>query len=346
MLGFIQCLHEQARLHPSMMPQDVVKLCYQAAFGAEHMLCDTERARKYFSEEYACVVPKKEPLYEMLSESVCRINMREWKRSDMPSEWLFNMFLLSAKNFRRGDIEEYFSAAGSAELPFSSDEWERFLEKYRLGGIRAVHHSDRYRENEAPSYRIVGAEYVGILDILKKISELKNKCVVAIDGRAAAGKTTLAEKLGSVMNAPVIHMDDFFLPPELRTQERFSEAGGNIHYERFAKEVLPHLASKDGFEYRIFDCGLMNYGGAKKIPESDIYIVEGAYSFHPRFGNYADLKIFCDVDADVQMNRITKRNGEEMAEKFKSIWIPLEEKYFDRYAVGEKADVVKYLNYN
>ena len=31
-------LKEQFVLHPSMMPSDVAKLCYQAAMGAEHLL--------------------------------------------------------------------------------------------------------------------------------------------------------------------------------------------------------------------------------------------------------------------------------------------------------------------
>ena len=61
--------------------------------------------------------------------------------------------------------------------------------------------------------------------------------IIAIDGRAASGKSTLAQQLGELLDADVIHMDDFFLPPSLRTKERLSEPGGNVHYERFAEEV-------------------------------------------------------------------------------------------------------------
>ena len=35
--------------------------------------------------------------------------------------------------------------------------------------------------------------------------------LIAIDGRCAAGKTTFAEKLSSIMECSVIHMDHFFL---------------------------------------------------------------------------------------------------------------------------------------
>ena len=65
--------------------------------------------------------------------------------------------------------------------------------------------------------------------------------VIAVDGRAAAGKTTFAEELAVTLGGAVVHMDDFFLPGELRTPERLAAPGGNVHAERFAEEVLPFL---------------------------------------------------------------------------------------------------------
>ena len=48
-------LLEQCAIHPSMQPQDVVKLCYQASFGAEHLLEDFAAAQNYFMEEFEAV---------------------------------------------------------------------------------------------------------------------------------------------------------------------------------------------------------------------------------------------------------------------------------------------------
>ena len=39
-MNFSDHLKKQLSLHPSMQPQDIVKLCYQAAFGAEPLLPD------------------------------------------------------------------------------------------------------------------------------------------------------------------------------------------------------------------------------------------------------------------------------------------------------------------
>ena len=88
--------------------------------------------------------------------------------------------------------------------------------------------------------------------------------IIAIDGRCAAGKTTLAARLVKELGGDVIHMDDFFLPPALRTPERRSEPGGNVHYERFLTEVLPNLRSGRPFSYRRFDCSRMTLG--EEIP--------------------------------------------------------------------------------
>lgn len=40
--GSVPNLAEQMRIHPSMTPRDIAKLCYQAARGAEHLLTDLD----------------------------------------------------------------------------------------------------------------------------------------------------------------------------------------------------------------------------------------------------------------------------------------------------------------
>ena len=181
--------------------------------------------------------------------------------------------------------------------------------------------------------------------VFARINELDDKVIarpiiVAIDGRAASGKTTASSALAERLGGSVIHMDDFFLPPHLRTDERYNEPGGNFHRERFAEEVLPRLKSPEAFEYVRFDCLIMDYGAKVPVTSSKLRIVEGSYSEHPALGEYADIKVFCDVSPDEQMRRITVRNGKEKAAAFRDRWIPLEEKYFTHFSTREKADIV------
>ncbi|MBQ3591934.1 MAG: hypothetical protein II979_08315, partial [Clostridia bacterium] len=61
---------------------------------------------------------------------------------------------------------------------------------------------------------------------------------------------------------------------------------------------------------------------------------------HPVFGRYAGVTLFLHVSPEEQMRRITERNGEKMAEKFKNIWIPMENRYFREKHVAERCRFV------
>ena len=181
--------------------------------------------------------------------------------------------------------------------------------------------------------------YSVICDQIKQLSKEKN-IIVGIDGRCGSGKTTLAIRLGKEFNASVISMDDFFLPLNLRTKNRLQKVGGNIHYERFISEVIRGLESKNKFSYRKFDCSLMDYSCSYTITPSNITIIEGSYSLHPKFEAIYDYKIFCTVSKDIQIERILKRNGTNQLEVFQAKWIPMEEKYFEAFNIESNCDVV------
>ena len=226
-------------------------------------------------------------------------------------------------------------------LPFSLEQWETFLKEYKEIGMPSLHHSETYRNQESPAYRIVKKEWLELLPILEKIDKihtLKSSGIIAIDGRAGSGKTTLANKLSHLLNAELISMDDFFLPMNLRTKERLQSAGGNIHYERFLEQVIPHLNSHSSFTYQIFDCSIMDYNKEKTIKNTGWCIVEGSYSQHPLFSRYADITIFVDITKELQMKRILQRNGEKMSELFQTKWIPMEEQYFQQFKIKENSD--------
>ena len=163
---------------------------------------------------------------------------------------------------------------------------------------------------------------------------------IAIDGRCAAGKSTLADSVAGQIGASVIHMDDFFLPMHMRTPERLQEPGGNVDYERFRQEVLPYLGGQEDFSYQAFDCSTMKPGEWRRVSAARFTIVEGAYSCHPKLGDYMSLRIFMDVESKLQQERIKKRNGEERLEVFLKKWIPMEEAYINAYAIAKKADLI------
>ena len=164
--------------------------------------------------------------------------------------------------------------------------------------------------------------------------------LVAIDGRCASGKTTLAALLQKqIQDCYVVHMDHFFLREEQRTKERLEIPGGNVDHERVLADVLQPLKAGKAAQYRVYDCGKKALGESVRIMPGGVVIVEGSYSCHPALQSYYDLCIFLTTDKEEQMNRIQKRNGPTAAEIFRSKWIPLEEMYFSAYQINKRCDM-------
>lgn len=176
-----------------------------------------------------------------------------------------------------------------------------------------------------------------MIEQIKQLLKEKEYVVIAIDGCAASGKTTLAKKLSNMFNASVIHMDDFFLPLEKRTEERLNTPGGNIDYERFKEEVVNNL--DNDFTYNAFNCSIMKVDKEVFVKKTNLLIIEGSYSLHPYFGKYYDLSIFLDIDESLQLERILCRDGERLLEMFKTKWLVYEHKYHEFYNLKQWSNI-------
>ena len=181
--------------------------------------------------------------------------------------------------------------------------------------------------------------YEALAQRIAALLEQKNPVIVAIDGPAASGKTTLAAKLAAQFGAQVLHMDDYFLQPHQRTPERYSEPGGNVDRERFLEEALLPLSRGESYVYRRFDCGSMTLLEGKTVEPSGVVIVEGSYSLHPLLAPHYDLRVLLSISPDVQSARILARNGQEKHKQFMERWIPLENRYFEHTRIEERCDM-------
>lgn len=183
----------------------------------------------------------------------------------------------------------------------------------------------------------------GIRKIIESVSVLlseKKRLLIAIDGRCAAGKTTLAAHLQEQMDCAVFHVDDFFLRPEQRTAERLGMPGGNVDCERLCSEILlPLKNGADWITYQPYDCKARVLERPVKVRACSVNIVEGSYSCHPSLWNFYDLRIFLTVSAQGQRERILRRNGPKGAVAFRERWIPLEEQYFSAYQIEEHCNL-------
>lgn len=166
-----------------------------------------------------------------------------------------------------------------------------------------------------------------------------NSLLVAIDGRCASGKTTLASELKEQLECTVISMDHFFLQPHMRTKERLDTPGGNVDYERFLKEVLEPLSKGNPFSYRPYNCGTGQLDAPIPVTSKPITIIEGSYSCHPALCTYYDYRIFLTTSYEKQLQRIELRNGTDRIMVFREKWIPLEELYFTELDIEKQCNI-------
>ena len=233
------------------------------------------------------------------------------------------------------------------EIDYDNQEFEVELKAYEKLNFPPISHSEQYRKEYKPHYRLVDKRYFQYFDIINKINQLliTNKSLtIAIDGKCGAGKSFLANLLCEIYDANLFKMDDFFLRPFQRTEERLSMPGGNVDYERFKETVIDPLLKKKSIKYQRFNCSKMALDDdIQVISYHNLNIIEGTYSLHPYFGKYYDYAIGLDISDKLQEKRILDRNGAMMLEKFKNIWIPLENKYFEAYQIFKQVNYLYHV---
>ena len=163
--------------------------------------------------------------------------------------------------------------------------------------------------------------------------------VISLDGFCASGKTTLADELRRRYGARVIHTDDFYLPAQMRSEERYAEPGGTIHYERLRAEVIDRLG-EPSLTFGVFSHLVMDIVEQVTLPFTPVTVIEGAYASHPFFGDYMNVRCFMETSPDEQRRRILARNGAERLRLFEERWIPYEIRYEAAFGIREKAEFI------
>ena len=337
-------LIEHYKKYPDMQIQDIFKFLFQSVFGCEHLIADSSATIDYIRREAAECHPHNGEFIEPLDGEYCRVYL-DYLKKGVSAETFGKLFFLSAEPCENGQalLEEKLSVVteliAEGLLPFSKEKSDEEIKKWHELGYPACHHSEQFRNAYHPAYRVIKKEYALFLPLFCQIDSLlqHGQVSVAIEGGSASGKTTLGELLKQVYDCNVFHMDDFFLRPEQRTKERLSEAGGNVDRERFLSEVLIPLSKNESIQYRRYDCSTAALLPPTTIEPKNLNIIEGAYSMHPLLEKYYDISLFLDITSDLQKRRIIKRNSPDMAKRFFTEWIPLEQQYFDAMDVNSAA---------
>ena len=153
-------LREHAMRYPLMQPTDAVKLIYQNEFGGGHLIRDEQAVLNYLRREYESVEKDSAmPFYEDIGNGIVRVNLAAVKPEDL--EQLGKDFIRSAAEhtgtkerfLQKLDVLRQLTAAG--HFRFGMIEMESYLSEYMKSGCPMVSHSEQYRQNYAPAYRVI-----------------------------------------------------------------------------------------------------------------------------------------------------------------------------------------------
>lgn len=164
--------------------------------------------------------------------------------------------------------------------------------------------------------------------------------LVGLDGCCGSGKTTLAGQLAQRLpECTVLHTDDYYLPLDRRTPDWMHTPAANMDLARLRTEVLDPARAGQPFTVRAYSCRQGRYLPPEERIPGAVVLVEGSYSHHPALADCYDLRIFLRCSPAEQARRLQAREGERYP-LFVQRWIPLEEGYFARYSIPERADWV------
>jgi len=344
-------IRNQYLLYPKSEICDWFKLIYQSEFGNTHMSSNAKLVQEELVKEMK-TAKDTDHHKEDIGNGHYRINLGWLKNSELSVE-VFNRILMLSREMSEGTFDGFWKKISVLEqsikdipIPVNLNDFHAFEQDYFKKGCPLLNHSEIYKEEYKPSYRVVRKEFAEKIDLWimteKLVEHAKRNGTfvnIAIDGMSTSGKTTLGQMFEKLFDCNVIHTDDFFLKKNQRTYERLTQPGGNIDYERFKHEIVNNLNEPTGFIYYAYDCRTSQMSEKKAISKH-LNIVEGAYSMHPYFGNIYDIRIFMETDKLTQLERVLKRNGEELFDRFKNEWIPMENKYHNIFKIKENCTFI------
>ncbi len=156
--------------------------------------------------------------------------------------------------------------------------------------------------------------------------------IIAIDGRSASGKTTLAEALGNhVPGSVVLHTDD------LAWHHSFFDWG-----ELMREGVLEPLHRGEEVSYRPPAWDARGRPGAITVPRGcPAVFIEGAGSARRELMPWIDAVVWVQSDRDRARDLgIARDGGDQAARDFWDEWMAREDEFLAQDRPWERADVI------
>lgn len=156
--------------------------------------------------------------------------------------------------------------------------------------------------------------------------------VIAIDGPAGSGKTTLAEELCELLpNCTVVHMDDLY---DGWNQDLITDLPTRVETQILKPVSLGHSAI-----FKTYDWHQGLFANTQTIDNPDFLILEGVGAANPKLKEYFALSIWVEAQPTLLLDRLIARDGQQLRDQLVS-WQEHEAEYFKGLDVRSSVDLV------
>ena len=150
--------------------------------------------------------------------------------------------------------------------------------------------------------KVIVIDYPDLLGAIEKLDSTQS-IILAIDGVAGSGKTTLASRLCSdLKSCQVVHMDDLY--------EGWNDPLSQRLTAKVIRELLEPFNKQIPIRYQKFDWILNRFDKFEDLKTSNILILEGVGSGQREFRKYLSKTIWVEYDPKQGFDRVIARDGE------------------------------------
>jgi uridine kinase len=186
-----------------------------------------------------------------------------------------------------------------------------------------------------------------ILAAIRRLMERREgPLMVALDGRSGTGKSTLATRIASRMDAVIVESDDFYVggtDDEWASRTPKEKVDLCIDWRRLRAAALEPLLAGRTPTWHPFNFatgeGLANHTVSRS--PAPVIILDGVYSARPELADLVDLTVLVDASDDLdRRRRLLAREGETFMSAWHALWDDAEDYYFKHVRPPESFDLV------